>query len=458
MVNKKAVFTGMVAFLALLFAGCGAPQESGTATIEGTVVNTCGVPQPYVIVFITGHEPVITDSQGHFAVEGVSAPYDLVINGAHLYSEDYGRTALLVYQGLTRTDPLLTAAFYGEEGCVTHRVSGAITPEQASSDYRNGAGIVAGKAMAAGEFSYDASPSYSLELSHDPGDTQASLFAMQWRRDTSSRDAVEYLGYARKQITLGEDESLSEDLVLEGELESLPVQVTLAGEAPFTSMSISQFVSVDGENLGIITAEIRDSDAAAAGGVYNFVAPQAEGIAPLMAARGGYGDGLGPGSVGGASLAGVEGGVLFWQRLEPGATSLEMAIPELVVPITPLNGAWLADPSSTRFAWSGPEGAIYDVFFGLEDAYLSVEVITTSRSLTLPDLSELGISYDREDVLFWEIYAMGGEGAPASVDEVAGDSVRTFIVDSRQGVPLTSQGYYFSVYAGDFGVGSPGED
>ncbi len=459
MVKRNAVFTGIAAFVVLLFTGCGGPQGSGTLTVEGTVVDPCGAPQPYATVFITGQAPSLTDAEGRFTFDDVSTPYDLVVAGASLFNEDPEDNSILVYQGLSRTDPVITARVEGSpvSGCKRLEVSGTITPARDSSAYRNGAGIVAGLAAKGNNFAYDSNPSYRLRFNYEDGVTNATLFAMQWRRDTSTWDAVEYLGYTRQQLTLGDESSLTRDLDLTSPMESRPVEVTLAAGAPFPLESIGQFVSVDGENLNIRTARVYAEEVT--DGVYKFIAPKAEGIGPVMVARAYYGEEVSGGSVNTADLSGVDAEILFWKRLGEDEDAVEMVMPDPVVPVSPLPGGRLGDAASARFTWSGPEDAIYDVVFGFEEAEYSIEVITSKRSLALPDLSGMSFLYGNEpDQMYWSIYALGGQGVPADMDGVADESTRAFAFDYDRQLAHTEAGYFILVDAGVFQVGTPDRD
>ena len=458
MTKKSAVFIGIAAFLALLFTGCGAPQGSGSVTVEGTLIDPCGQPQPYTTVYIPGQEPALSDAEGHFTFTDVASPYDLVVAGAHLLNDRPSRISVLVYQGLTRTDPVIVAATdrHTLAGCERMSVSGSIEPVRDSAAYRNGVGIVAGQAAAGGNFAYDADPAYELSLAYEPGVSKASLFAMQWRRDTSNWDAVEYLGYTRRQITL-DGEELTQDLNLSTPMGSRPVRVTLAAGAPLPLESIGQFVSVDGENLNIRTSRMYPPEAE--NGVYNFVAPVADGVQPLMVARTYYGSEVEAGSVGGRSLEGVGAEILFWKRAAADEDSIEMTMPDPVVPIAPLAGSQLIDFEGARFSWAGPEGAVYDSIFDLGRTGYSIEVVTASTSIEIPNLRDVGLAYrnDRIDRVRWRIYALGGEGAPTSVDEVAEGSSRAFVFDFERGVPHTPVGFFIKLDAGRLLIGQPGD-
>lgn len=103
----KATIILCIAFFSLLFiVGCeedspSEPNGNGqTITVSGFVKDFDGESVAGVPVIIKGKAPVTTDANGGFTVANVSKPYEARV----IFSTDQ---SVLVYQGLTRSDPTL---------------------------------------------------------------------------------------------------------------------------------------------------------------------------------------------------------------------------------------------------------------------------------------------------------------------------------------------------------------
>ncbi|WP_456413128.1 hypothetical protein [Oceanithermus profundus] len=454
--SKRGWFLGTLAAGLLLLAGCG-NQNAGGFQVQGKLLDLCGQPLPYKTVFVPGHDPVLTAEDGSFTINGVAAPYDLVISNAYLMPEGVQEVPVLVYKGLTKPDPVVwanDAAAPRNETCAHASASGAITPAQTTDDFRNGAALVVGPYVGGGEFAYDASPNYDVGVYFDPdlaGENNATLFGIQWQRDTATNDATSFLAAKKLTVSLGDGDALGQDLALT-EIGSRDLNVSVQLPGVMDLDQVEHHVTVDGVALPFATAQMNADEAGADGG-FAMAGPVGEGLGSLVVATASYGGGglfLG-GAYGALDLTGIYGDAGVWQQAAADSNDVALSFPDPVVPIVPLNGATI-DPDTT-FRWAGPEGTLYDVVFILDlRPDVSVEVVTTEPQLQLPDLNGMGMRIDSAFRGYWLLAALGGEAVPGSVDELASASARSALVPFylEYSAPQGSAGYFFFVDAGGF--------
>ncbi|XOB98199.1 hypothetical protein ACMC9I_09845 [Deinococcota bacterium DY0809b] len=451
--SKRGWFLGALAAGLVMLAGCGT-QTAGGVTVEGKLLDLCGQPLAYKTVFVAGHDPVLTGSDGSFTIEGVQTPYDLIISNAYLMPEARQEIPVLIYAGLTKTEPVLWASDAGVPGndrCAHASVSGSITPTQSSDEYRNGAALVLGPYVSADDFAYSADPSYNLNLYFDPdraGD--ATLLGLQWRRDLTSGNATAFLAAKRTPVTLEDGGAVNQDLALEG-IQSRDLSVGVELPEVMSLEEVAHYVTLDGKTLPLQTASL-DPDQTDANGRFQLVGPVGAGTGSAVVAWATYG-GLGPlGRYGSLDLSGIEGYASAWQQVPAEDNAVTLSLPDPLVPIAPLNGATI--DFDTAFSWAGPEGALYDVIIGLDQPGpdVSVEVITSRTKLQLPDLSDMGMRFDNALYGYWALVGFGGAAVPGSADDLASPESIDFLAplylefQALQG----ASGYFESVDAGEF--------
>ena len=76
-------------------------QVSTTGDVKGTLVDAAGNPAAGIAVYIAGHAPTPSDSSGHFEIDGVTFPYDLILAG----TKGDGSQQIEALQGLTTSTP-----------------------------------------------------------------------------------------------------------------------------------------------------------------------------------------------------------------------------------------------------------------------------------------------------------------------------------------------------------------
>ena len=109
-------------------SGTGGGGGGGVITVSGIVKDSYLIPVSGVLVIISGKTPVTSSANGSFSVSDVTTPYDVtVVVGTT-------KTAV-VYQGLTRTDPVLFAYGVPTPTLKTATISGTV-PGAASARTR----------------------------------------------------------------------------------------------------------------------------------------------------------------------------------------------------------------------------------------------------------------------------------------------------------------------------------
>ena len=430
----KRRIAGAAFFLAavMMMVGCNTQQGAGQVDIQGKLVTACGQPLAYKAVYIPGHQPVLTDSEGGFAVSDVKSPYDIIV--ANVFLTDFSEgpdLPVVVYQGLTRTDPTLTLRSSDQRrdpGCVASSVAGSFYPAGSDENVESGALLFIGNRARVG---YEYRGDYKLSLDYSPdylGANNASLIGLQWIKDSDTGNPKAFFYGGRETLTLGDGQRITDHVLKMSPIGSriLSVSVTKPDLLQLSDdYAVSQYVTVDG--LGTLMS-IGDlgGDEVDENGRYVFVGPSAPdlGIGSTLVANGDYsGEFLRPAGVESDYLTGIDGYGFAWTNAgEDGDVEIDLGNP--LIPITPLNDV-AVDPGEAVFSWRGNEGAVYIVDFDL-DGRVGVEVVTTSTSFSFPDLSGLGIDFSGLHEGEWMITEMEGSAMPASVDDVAGEYSRMF--------------------------------
>ncbi len=453
--TKKALLLGVLAASLAVLSACGGQQGAAGAELQGTLVNLCGQPLPYMTVYVPGHEPVLTGLDGKFVIEDVAAPYDLAIGDAYLLSDTVEELPILVYQGLTVMEPRLAVKTTGdrnEDGCLETRFFGSLTTTASGGSLYSA--HVSGFTGAGNYYETWSAPdggSYDATIYTAP-DEPAYLKTLLWEVDGEGEIAA-FVAGAYATLTPNGDE-VEENLELEP-LGTLALSATVSTPAAVSLAFVASNAVVSGSR-GFLELQRREAGDAV-NGVFSFLVPDAAGWGSLLMARGTYGRSSRL-SVGGSDIASVEGQVFSWRRVfEFGEEAVNLSLPEPVVPVTPLQGS-VVGPDTT-FSWVGPEGMVYDSMLQIKQdgPDISVEVITQGTSLSLPELSGLGVSYDAAGRLYWQIAAWKSEAMPATVDGFADfEMVRTIMSDMQHEYPGDAGSAVFCD-AGSYGVAASQE-
>jgi len=372
-------------------AGSGASGPLGL-TVDGQVIGTDGLAPDHVIsVVITGKSPVaVTD--GHFSVPDVTAPYDLTII-------DGTANSAIVYQGLTRANPVVLAATTSRArtsvASLSGRISGGTYP-QGTNQYT---AVVLDRAGGGQTAWTDASGNYSISGFRWGGDTSFTgrVYALQVETNSALLPA-RYLGFA----------STTASIASGGTFSGMNL-----GLAPVTSSSVSGVVHAPsgytpaGRKLWILFGEsgIEFKDASTSDG-FSYVTPNApQGFAAVVA------------FAGKPSAAAVHYEPFNGFSASGAALNL-VAAPEAVLPT---DGATAVD-GQTQFSWTPFAGGVHAVaFMPVNGTGPVIQIITTATSAHLPDLSAYGMTLPSGTKYEWHAE---GLGPAASMDAAAQPSFR----------------------------------
>ncbi|GEM90331.1 carboxypeptidase-like regulatory domain-containing protein [Oceanithermus desulfurans] len=465
--NQRRMFLGALAAGLLLVAGCSTQQAQGPVGVEvqGTLVDLCGQPVPYNTVYVPGSDPVLTDAEGHFTITGVQTPYDLVINNVYLSEfAGEGDASLLVVRGLTRTDPYLAVNPRNGSSCASASVAGTLTPASPSDITTKEAVALLLPPYRNRDFSYD--DTFFTSLRFDPalaGD--ATLLGLRWQTDADdnavafSDPARSDLGAAVASVTLQDGGDVTgQTLALSPEgISTRTVTASTELSAVMSLAEVGHYVTYQGEDTRIRTGRF-SIDGGTAETSFSFAAPTGSDLGSLISAEAYYGEGRGIfkslGNTTPLDLSSIDGSVVVWRQVPSEGDAVTLSFPDPVVPYAPVSGS-VVKPCETVFRWTGPEGALYDVVFGLwfpsTDQSLAVEVLTADTELAIPSYADLGGVPDANAYVWWFLQAAAGEALPTSVDEVASAAGAQTAAAMNMGYALPgASGYRFWVDAGQF--------
>lgn len=459
MIKSNTYLLALLGAVLILLAACGGTQSKTGQTVQGTLHDYYGNPMAYKTVMIVGKDPTVTDAEGKFTFEDVTLPYDLVIANASLGGESMiasrggaqpllvrGSTGALIIQGLAQEELNLTL-WSSDQPHAHTSVNGLINPqrsseEEAAEPTTNGVSLQVGRFF--GSYKNDSSPDgeerYGVSLSYPQGNADAAtLFALRWARD-ESRDASRYLGYYRGNVTLEEDASLEKDITLlplEGDAAAQPLNISFSLPAAYELEGVRNELLLDGVYTGLQTA-YQDGDPTEDGSYsFTFVEPQITGVSPLLTVDVSY------------ELGSSYGGVILWRVSEEDVSDLEF--PEPVVVIAPPDGGSLS--SDMRFSWNGPENALYHLTVVASvccSSGIQIEVLTAAQSVSLPDLSSLGIDLGSLDLAkgYWALVAYGLSAVPDFASDLSAELSRGLLEWNLWGIPYGVSGYSEMVEGG----------
>ncbi len=421
----------------------------------------CNQPLAYTTVMVPGHDPVLTGADGKFTIENVQTPYDLIVNNATLAPEEGGDVSLLVYEGLTKTDPYLMVFSRdrsANNSCAEASVAGDITPANENDNYATA--FVLPPYADYDEPWYDpdtSTVSYSMSLRYNPAAAgTATLLGVGWTLDANNK--VQFYGADEQEITLtssGGDLGTKNLDLTKNALGNRDLSVSVQLPSPMNLYRVYHYLTLNDVNLPIETESVRPNDDQT---TFTLTGPTGAGLGSLVSAQARYGDGLIK-SLAGSSpldLSDMEGRVWVWQRVDNGTNnaSVTLNFPDPVIPVTPLSGSTI-DPVNTTFHWVGPDDhPLYNVAFIMFSEYgpnSMIDVVTNSDEIHMPDLSSLGFTFDNSIEGAWFLSAVHGQNLPATVDDLASsDSAQYLPSFYASDIAPAESGYTFTAFAGWF--------
>ncbi|HTO92840.1 MAG TPA: hypothetical protein VMM80_00670 [Bacteroidota bacterium] len=406
--------------LLALVTGCTKNNPAGPSggagsviTVTGKVLGQNAQPVTGVPVSVKGIPSTNTDASGNFSIPGVTTPYTITVINA-------GDNSALIYEGLTRSDPVLvfpgTAPGTKYGGSITGTIKGGTFPSPGPRDVTRvvwcSPEIVQTSSVGSnGSFGF--APNW-----YGPSTTTGGIYALQFTTDAAGFPvAGGYKGYGAKTGL-----ALANGAALSGQTDSLlPItstQFTAAITLPggYTIVGKGLFLQVTPTAALQLVSDTSKSLTA------SYYTPLVTG-APVAF---------------GIELAGQSGsGSITWKNGNA-AGAAGVAVTPIVPPelSLPVNAAAGIDTTVT-FSWTAMPGAVHAIQFEAQNpGDPSYYIITAGTSSRIPNLKPLGLGIPASAPYKWNVL---GFGPLASTDAAAGSVAWLGAVAGPQG---TTDSYY----------------
>ncbi|KFA94681.1 hypothetical protein Q664_01205 [Archangium violaceum Cb vi76] len=381
------------------------PGGGSTFTVAGKVLAGEGQPIEGTSILIPGNgrQAVALDSTGSFSIEGVTAPYDvIVVQRAH-------RSAT-VYKGLSRRDPTLPFITNAEEtGGSKATLEGTITG--GSTPYDDDVPTHVEFVSANGSGGTEASPegTYSTEVNWSGSSSiTGSLFAIQLESSSPFLPPTGYLGYGRRDnVTLNAGTTSSAIDVAMNSVTSARLAGTITAPADYALAMISVGLMPE-QNINLDLFRAFETSSA-----FDYVVPnipQSTLSMEVMAVKGDVSD--------------PENGaisILYKKGLTAGTSNAALVLQEPSRPGQPADGATVVT-RTTEFSWTAFTGGIHMVQFQEKEpaagtSPYTVSVFTSGTQTTLPDLSTVDMGLPANTRFTWRVQGI----APVASMNALGD-------------------------------------
>jgi len=365
----------------------GSDVETVTVTVddalvvEGRVIGVHGRPMVGATVAIGALAPRTTDAAGRFLIDGVEAPYHVIVRHP-------SEASAIVYLDLTLPAPTLVhpggVPLRDREAAVSGSLSATTFPEPGGYVSRVAFGSPEVQATQPVD-PLSGSYQFSQLRWWGPAVTTGTLNALQWQHaHATGGNPVGYGGHGQRSMTLDADGPalVGQDMAL------LPVATAnLSGAvtlAPGHTLFERTLATVFAEGSYIVVAD--ESTPAAA---FSYLTPVIEDATMAVAA-------LGYRSVAAEYSYAVRAG------LAANATGVAVDLPHVPLLTSPVDAATGVD-ASTPFVWSAPSGGVAAIVFAGSP---SAVVVTAGASATLPDLGAVGLSWTPGFSYTWQAYGL----------------------------------------------------
>jgi hypothetical protein len=373
-IRRAAKSLYLVAAAALvLAAGCG----KNAFTVNGKVVNHLGMPLAGVMVFVDDMQ-TFTQSDGRFTVGDVETPYNVVLNS--MYSSVRCPPAMVAYQGLTRSDPLITLSVVVVEDyadCSSSPWSASIAGQlSGGAGFPQPADHQACVAFSTQEFfsAVDAEQNGTFSWTNQwtgMATLAGDLYALQWQKDANHLPQT-YKGYGtRNAVALNQGSALSNQDLSLGSVGTGEVSGTATLPAGYSLYSRTLGLRVGEYGYLPIVQELPPADTS-----FTYQAPDLAGgkISVRLEAWNGALDNSTANRV-----------------LTPGTSGASMVLPAAVTLLEPADNEPNVD-YGTLFAWTPFPGGVH-VLILVRDPLTSTRstwtVVTSAASLTGDSLNSL---------------------------------------------------------------------
>jgi hypothetical protein len=364
--------------------------SGGPGTVSGTLIDLWGHPLPNVAITI-GTVSAVTNASGKFSVANVPAQYDVT---ASLHPDIGGGTGnyAWVYQGLTRRDPTLQVY----RGLADQSADPTIKPTGASDTNKNA--FAWGCPDGSHNLRFGAGAAGTTPLGalswFGPTQTVGAYHVLAFKQDTNGYP-TEYSTYLTAPLTVTADTPVTIPLTFTNTLQttgSIGGTVTSVTSTGRSNYLFARFT----DNATIPIANVTASTAA-----FSFLAPQITGASFTVAASEGTEDFYGPYAIA-HKMAAV------------GATNVALSIPAPPTQIAPANNR--ADVNGTTlFSWASATDTVYVVHIESNPHYSGMYIVTTAKSLKLPDVGG-AFFLNKNELHWWQVEVHGDY---TSVDQVA---------------------------------------
>jgi len=388
--SPKFIFLAAAACLMMACGGSHSNSEFPAATpldIRGKLLSRAKQPLSGVAIVIPGKPPVNTDFTGAFTIAGVTPPYEAwIVDGAN--------KTLVVYKGLTRSDPVLV---YPESiGSIRHAdVGGRITSGGSYPqlpDHRTRIVFSSSEARLTG--STDGAGAYSFTPSwRGPSNTLGAVHALQIR-ESSPGIPAEYKGYSKTDLTLSDGGSFGPMSISMSPVRSSTVSGSVAVPAGYTLLREVYLSVGSGPDLKFVF----DTSGASS---FSYVSPNIPNTSLLLWSQ---------------ALKANAGVVGLRAGLAANASGVNLTIPAGAEPVLPVDAATGVN-GNTTFSWSAFPNGVHLIRFTADGAGKpSYYVFTTSTTAGIPDGSSVGLGLPAAAPYHWSVE---GYSPYASIDAVA---------------------------------------
>lgn len=354
--------------------GSGSTPINPAITTRGRVLFRNAQPPSTASVRATGCADQDVAADGSFDTTCASATFDVAVNYANVG---------LVYQGLTRRDPLLTLPFAlgGPEGGSTSGAATGLTPGRAAAIAVTTPAVTVG-------FAQTADGTFSDYLMWKGSPPAATVRVLEWTPASGLPSA--FTGYGATAVTLqdGSDVPASPALGSVGN-----GTITVTSDAPdTTALTYDLWATWPDGGVTLVTGAAPPSTET------TVATPDVAGAAFTVVAE----RGADPTSWG-------------WRRgLSATSAPPRINLPAPAVFTAPSPGATV--DGSTDFTIGGLSDAVYLVAFEASGGTPLLYVVTTATTVRIPDFSWAGLTLPAATSLTARVYAMG---PCASVDDAA---------------------------------------
>lgn len=373
---------------------------AGPSTVTGTVrAMLTRAPLAGIAIFVNGVSATVTDAEGNFAFDSVPTPYQLAIF-------DPTQRFAIVYDGVTRPDPVLELPFINAGELRSADIAGTVTPGENDPNVTTGLWIQ-NDYQFGGNFAVVATNgdwATSATWGGGPASTTADVLALRY--ETPPGGGIEYTHFGQANGVVADPASPTTGVSVP--LDSIDTE-TITGVLSDPPAGIA-FSSVSGLLLlGEPTGSSADRGIQLFGATLGTANDFSMPVPDVQDAR-----------------------IQLWAALEdddgflgyaiaqasPGAGTVEIQSPRGVKLLSPIDGGTVSIDASPLFRVSSEPGSVKFYFFSSDDGP-STELIwvTMDDEIPFPVLEEAGIDFTQTSAIWWNALEVGSH---ESIDGVVG--------------------------------------